>query len=142
MTIDYISLPKGVTVPASWPQTPDQDEDKLGPVAQSYFASWKDESLRRVNLLLNTVKVVSVLAGGVALFFVSIPGVILCGAALTVSLIGSSAIWHEKVERCKKVCVRLENWCVELNEALEPLQEIFRPLREKIEDKDSEIEDL
>jgi len=140
--IDYISIPKRMTIPASWTETPEQEEqDKVDKAAQSYFANWEEDSLGQANLLLNVGKVVAVLGCAASICFVSIPGVILCGASLTVCFIGSNAIWREQVERCKKACLQLENWCNKFNQVAEALAEKIEQLAEKGIDDDFELDE-
>ena len=65
---------------------------------------------------------------------------ILSGVALAVCLIGSNAIWREKVERCQKACLCLEYWFLELHRVIERLTEHIAPLAEKVDNTKFKVE--
>ena len=95
MNVNFISLPSDVRVPPSWSQTP-KEQDKVGEVAQSYFANWKKDQLSNLSLLLKLGSVTLLIGAGISVFMLSIPGVVLCGAGLTICLIGVNAISANK----------------------------------------------
>lgn len=139
MNIDFISLPRIVRVPFVWTETPDPDQVKANQVAQSFFATWADERLGRSNFALNIGKVVSLIGIGVSILFVSIPGVILSGAALTICMIGSSAVRREQVVRAQQVCLDVENWCKQFTQACEHIKaelEVMINLHDDTDDLD------
>ena len=142
MSIDFISVPYSIGVPRDWFKTPDLDEAKVNQVAQAYFADWADASLGNLNFVLNIGKVTMLIGVGVSIYLMSIPSIILCGAALTFCFIGSNAIWRENVTRSRNVCLELENWFIEFKEACENLKEKIEPFVADPKNDDIDLDNL
>lgn len=141
MSINFISVPKEVQVQSNWLDTPTEDQEKIKQVAHSYLAHWKDERLQNMNTSLLVGKVTFVVGAGASIFFMSIPGVILCGAGLIVCFLGSHAIRREQIARCRDVCLHLENWFMRFKQVGDDLNEVFEPFADKVEDKNFELDD-
>lgn len=131
----------------SYKTTPAQDP--VNQVAHSYLASWQDKHMENLNRALTIVKVTSVIGAGISVYTMSIPGVVLCIAALTICFIGSNAIRREQIARCTDVCLQLENWLTcfkqageELKEKLESLNDYFKRQNAENLELDEEIQDI
>lgn len=129
---DVISLPREViapfisSFPSSWRETP-KKEDKARQVAQSFFTHWKDNRLSNFSFALKVGAVALLGGAGVSIYMISIPGIVLCGAGVTVCLIGQDVIRREQVVRCKKACLDLEDWLICFKAACQKIKQIILP---------------
>jgi hypothetical protein len=127
MATSFISLPQDVVIPPAWLETP-QQKDQVDQIAQSFFLDWKNDEVSQVSFRLKIGSVV-VLAGlGVSIFMLSIPGILLCGAGLTICLIGINALQREQKERCRKACLQFEEWLISFKNGCEGLKYVLAPL--------------
>jgi hypothetical protein len=141
MNINFITIPKEVKFPISWADTPDSDQTKVDQVAQSYFVNWKDEQLVNLNTALLIGKITLVIGVGVSFYLLSIPGIILSGAALTVCFLGSQAIYREQAARGQQICLQIEKWCIEFKKGCEEVKGKLEALVLQLQDKNSDIKD-
>lgn len=126
----FMSLPTGTLFSMDWMATPNlMDQEKVNLIAQrSYFKNWESGQLQNCKRVLNVGVVAALIGGGTSMFLMSIPGVILSGAALIICFIGRNAICREQILRCQQACLKLENWLLQLKEVAEKLKEKLESL--------------
>jgi hypothetical protein len=127
MSTSFISLPQDVLIPPAWLETP-QQKDQVDQVAQSFFSEWKNDEVSKASFRLKVGSVTVLASLGVSIFMLSIPGILLCGAGLTICLIGIKAIHREQMARYRKACLQLEEWLISFKNGCEGLKYVLAPL--------------